>query len=82
MAVRMRFPAQALDELRRLDPDTPVSLRMIRRLMHSGAVPSVAIGNGSRRLLNFDALLDYLERPAEVEPGRVRGIRRVDERIH
>ena len=30
--VRMRFPQQALEELRRIDPQTPVSLSFIRRL--------------------------------------------------
>lgn len=30
--VRMRFPADALAELRKIDPDTPVSLSFIRRL--------------------------------------------------
>lgn len=78
MPARMRFPAQALDELSKLDPNTAVSLRMIRRLVNSGAVPSVPVGTGNRKLLNFDALLDYLESPHEEE--QVQGIRRIDER--
>ena len=45
--VRMRFPQQALEELRRIDPQTPVSLSFIRRLVKSGAVPSVPVGNDS-----------------------------------
>ena len=43
-AVRMRFPADALTELRKLDPETPVSLSFIRRLVKTGAVPSVPVG--------------------------------------
>lgn len=35
--VRMRFAAQALDELRKLDPKTPVTLRFIKQLMRTGA---------------------------------------------
>lgn len=58
-AIRMRFPAQALEEIRKTDPETPVSLKMIRRLMKSGAIPSVPVGNGNRRLINYDALLSY-----------------------
>ena len=46
--VRMRFPADALAELRKLDPQTPVSLSFIRRLVKTGAVPSVPVGNGNR----------------------------------
>ena len=38
MPARMRFPAQALEELRKADPETQVSLKLIRRLIHTGAV--------------------------------------------
>ena len=68
------------EELRKLDPQTPVSLSFIRRLVKSGAVPSVPVGNGNRRLLNFDALCAYLENPPADEAQTVRGIRPVDER--
>ena len=49
--VRMRFPQQALEELRQIDPNTPVSLSFIRRLVRTGAIPSVPVGAGKRRLL-------------------------------
>ncbi len=78
--VRMRFPADALAELRKLDPQTPVSLSFIRRLVKTGAVPSVPVGNGNRRLVNFDALCAYLENPPADEAQTARGIRPVDER--
>ncbi len=78
--IRMRFPAQALEELRKTDPDTPVSLKMIRRLVKTGVIPSIPVGNGNRRLLNFDALLAYLENPTKSQPKQTHGIRRIDER--
>ena len=78
--VRMRFPADALAELRKLDPDTPVSLSFIRRLVKTGAVPSVPVGAGRRRLVNFDALCAYLENPPADEVQTARGIRPVSER--
>ncbi len=78
--VRMRFPAQALEELRMIDPQTAVTLPMIRRLVKSGAIPSVPVGNGNRRLLNFDALLNFLTAPTEGKSEPARGIRRIDER--
>lgn len=79
--VRMRFAAQALDDLRKLDPETPVTLRFIKQLMRTGAIPSVPVGNGNRRLLNFDALVAYLENPpAEPVQQAAPGIRRIDER--
>ncbi len=77
---RMRFPADALAELRKLDPETPVSLSFIRRLVKTGAVPSVPVGAGKRRLLNFDALCAYLENPPLGQAQQVRGIRPVSER--
>ena len=78
--VRMRFAAQALDELRKLDPETPVTLRFIKQLMRTGAIPSVPVGNGNRRLLNFDALEAYLENPSAEPVQAAPGIRRIDER--
>ncbi len=80
-AVRMRFPAQALEELRKLDPQTSVSLPMIRRLVRRGKVPSVPVGSGNRRLLNFDALLDFLAAPAEDKTDQARGIRPIPETL-
>ena len=75
----MRFPKQALEELKRIDPETPIKVGYIRKLVHTGVIPSVAIGK--RRLLNLDSLLDYLANPPAETPAPVRpGIRRIDER--
>lgn len=78
--IRMRFPQQALEELRRIDPQTPVSLSFIRRLVKTGAVPSVPVGAGKRRLVNLDALIEYLSNPPAEQSQQVRGIRPVSER--
>ena len=78
--IRMRFPQQALEELRRIDPQTPVSLSFIRRLVKPGAVPSVPVGAGRRRLVNLDALIEYLSNPPADEVQTARGIRPVSER--
>lgn len=76
--VRMRYPAQALEELRRDDPDTPIKLHFIRGLVKSGKVPSIRIGRGY--LLNFDKLVEYLETVgAEESQDLPLGIRRVQE---
>ena len=76
--VRMRFPAQALEQLRKDDPDTPVTLNLIRTLVRRGDIPSVQVGRGP--LINYVALLASLENPVEDKPEQVNGIRRVDER--
>lgn len=76
---KMRFPKQALEELKRIDPETPIKVGYIRKLVHTGVIPSVAIGK--RRLLKLDSLLDYLANPPAETPEPVRpGIRRIDER--
>ncbi len=75
MTVRMRFAAQALEELRKEDPQTPVSLHYIRSLAASGKVPVVRVGR--RRLINYDALLQYLENPGAEEDPEYGKIRRI-----
>lgn len=71
---RMRFAQQAYEEIRKDDPNSPISLRMIRTLAASGKVPVVMIGR--RRLINYDALLAYLDNPPTEDPeyGQIRRI--------
>ena len=83
-SVRMRYITQAVAELHQLDPNTPVNARLIKRLVNQGIIPSVPVSNGNRRLINFDALLEYLENPqspaADANNNTVHGIRRIEER--
>lgn len=55
---RMRTAPQALKELIKMDPGTSVTLRAIRRMISSGVLPVVKVGNKS--LINFDLLLEKL----------------------
>ena len=57
--VRMRYPKQALDLIRKEDPDTQITLNFIRTLAYSGKIPCVKIGR--RYLINVDALIEYLK---------------------
>ena len=76
-APRMRYPEQALAELKLEDPSTPVTVYMIRRLVSTGTIPSIQTGR--RRLLNYDSLLEYLAHPVPAEAEHQRGgIRRVN----
>lgn len=58
---RMRYAAQALELIRQEDPESCVSLNFIRALAASGKIPVVKIGQ--RRLINVDALIEYLANP-------------------
>lgn len=59
----MRFPADALAELRKIDPDTPVSLSFIRRLSRPVLCRPFRWARASGRLVNFDALIEFLSNP-------------------
>lgn len=80
---RMRTSGAAVEELRRIDPTTPIKRHTIDTWARQGLIHSVMVGN--RRLVSMDSLERYLtgnvaelkaqEEPRE--PPRV-GIRRMD----
>ena len=55
---RIRSILDACQLLKADDPETPVTVGMLRRLIAEGKVP--CIRNGRKIFLNYDALLDYL----------------------
>jgi len=55
---RMRTLDEAYAALLSIDPQTSVSKNFIRKLALTNKIPVVMAGR--KRLLNFDALLDYL----------------------
>lgn len=74
---RMRYAEEAFKLLKQEDPDTQITLNFIRTLANSEAIPTVRVG-GRRRLINYDALLDYLRNPPMEQPDRQEGtIRKV-----
>lgn len=64
MMARMRTAEGALEVIREQDPDTAVTLRMIRRLINTGALPYVPVGR--KKLINVDGLMAYLEGKKEI----------------
>lgn len=74
---RMRYPKQALDLIRKEDPDTQITLNFIRSLVYSGKIPCVKIGR--RHLINVDALIKYIETSKvsneEINTGSIRKVR-------
>lgn len=75
--VRLRTLDEAYAELKQLDPDTCISKYYIRRLALSGEIPVVMCGR--KRLINLDALIDYLSSAdnAAAVPLIGDGIRRI-----
>ena len=58
-APRLRTAEGALEIIKAEDPDTAGTLRHVRRLIATGAVPHVPVGR--KKLVNVDKLLAYLE---------------------
>lgn len=56
---------KAIEELRKKDPDTPVTAYTLRRWIKSGVIPSVKSGN--KYLVNMEILENYLKGNTEHE---------------
>lgn len=74
---RMRTLDETMKILREMDPDTSVSKYYVRQLALSGKISTRTTGR--RRLINVDALIEYLskvdDRPADSPAtGRIRRI--------
>lgn len=79
---RMRTLPQAAQLLREQDPDTAFTLTALRRMVKRGEFPAVEVA--SKRLVNFDALLEHLAAPPAPSPEALSGrepgqIRRIAE---
>lgn len=75
---RMRTISAAYAMLKEDDPNTAVSMNYLRRIVLTGQIPVHQVGN--KRLLNYDALLEFLENPVETvesdsQHGTIRRIR-------
>lgn len=58
---RMRTAPEAIAELQKIDPNTALTLRALRRMMNTGEIPVVNVN--SKRLINLDTLFEYLSKP-------------------
>ena len=76
---RMRTLPEAVQMLHELDASSAITLCAMRRFVNDGQLPVTRIG--SKRLINFDALLRLLNCPVDVIREQQTGtIRRIDER--
>lgn len=56
---RMRTAPGALQIIKEQDPGTEVTLHYLRRLIKTGAIPSVPVGR--KKLVNVDKLIEFLK---------------------
>jgi excisionase family DNA binding protein len=68
--LRIRMMKEAYEEIKKADPRTAITMNYIRRLVISGAVPSIRAG--SRYLINMEELEHYLANPKRQELDRIR----------
>lgn len=75
---RMRTAERALEEIKRADPETEVTLHYIRAMIRAEAVPVAVCGR--KKLINLDALMELLAGGyvlPETPPAGAEGIRPV-----
>lgn len=61
---RMRTAERVLDEIKRADPGTEVTLHYIRAMIRAEAVPVVVCGR--KKLVNVDAVMELLANGCDV----------------
>lgn len=72
---RMRTIDQAAAWLKEIDPDTALTKTALRRLVVTGQLPSVRIGQ--KYLVDLDILSDYLRGSTPPAADEMPGIRRI-----
>lgn len=72
---RMRLLKEAAAEIKEMDPDSAVTPYYIRQLALEGKIKSVMAGR--KRLINFDSLIEYLEKQYQMVPDNIGKIRRI-----
>ena len=81
---RMRTIAEAIQEVKKVDPHTAFTPTALRRMVKTGELPSIKAG--AKYLINLDILFDYLNNPAKYQSARAGsisagGIRPINEKI-
>ena len=80
---RMRTIAEAIQEVKKADPQTAFTQTALRRMIKIGELPSFKAG--TKYLVNLDILFDYLNNPLSMQPMQIptaSGIRPIKERIY
>lgn len=65
---RMRDAKGVLAEIKRIDPETPITIHFIRGLIRSRDIPVIEAGN--RKFVNLDTVLDFLASQSTLNPIR------------
>ena len=55
---RLRTLPKAIEEIKKADPDTAMTMRALRRMVNTGEIPTVAVN--SKKLINLDLLFKHI----------------------
>ena len=77
--VHMRLLDEVVPELKKLDPNTPVTRNAVRQWELSGKIPTIRAGR--KRLYNMEALFDFLSHDKIQGNPQADKIRAVPEKI-
>ncbi len=73
--MRMRTLPEAINIIKKEDPETCLTIRALRRMIDEGKIPFAAVGN--KRLIDLDTLGEYLfktqDRPHNLD-GQIQAI--------
>ena len=74
---KIRTIAEAIEEIKRLDPETAITARFIKEGIADGKIPIIRVGN--KMLVNMSSIFAFLEGEAVYETvTTVNSIRRIN----
>lgn len=65
---RMRDARGVLAEIKKIDPDTIITLNFVRGMIRAREIPVVEAGN--RKFVNLDSVLEFLAQKSTINPVR------------
>lgn len=69
---RMRTIKETVEELKRIDEKTAIREHYVRELVNSNKIPYVKAGR--KILVNFDAFIEYLQQPQQIDDVKTTSI--------
>ena len=65
---RMRTIKEVVEELKLIDEKTAIREHYVRELVNTNKIPYVKAGR--KILVNFDAFIEYLQRPQQIDDSK------------
>lgn len=76
---RMRTIKEVVEELKQIDEKTAIREHYVRELVNTHKIPYVKAGR--KILVNFDAFIEYLQKPQQIDENKTTSIDRFKRRM-